>query len=216
MTKRLRSQALLSSLAAFACFVASWAVADGVVSWLSNKKIDFELTGTVRDETTNQAIEGAFVLASYREMKSGLAATTSKCVKTRGMYTGKDGKYRFPVERLDGRSPYEVSAIKTGYFRGRVEFPNNETWAKQGREAYSGRDLFLKVQDPAKPEYLFGFEDYFCDSARTRQDAAASIEFLKIELSETTRLGAKQRGIDAIRSMIQTLESLPAEQPPRK
>ena len=67
---------------------------------------------------TKQPIEGAYVVAIYREQVVSMAAMNSWCVKTRGMYTGKDGKFRFPVENLKGNSPLYAGAIKPGYYNG--------------------------------------------------------------------------------------------------
>lgn len=171
-------------------------------------KPDFELTGTVFDKTTNQPIEGAYVVALYFEQYAGMGAIGSRCVKTKGMYTGKDGKFHFPVEKLDGSSPGEVNAIKRGY---RSDFPIRpppDVWKKQGKEAYTGRDLPLVPQIPEKPEWWFGSGNEYCDQAKTRGDAAAGVEFLKIQLSEYVRLDAGEQGIRAVGRMIQRLESL--------
>jgi hypothetical protein len=173
------------------------------------RQIDFELTGTVLDSVTKQPIEGAYVFASYREDDGPPPSFKSWCARTRGMYTSKDGKYRFPVEKLGGQNPYITSAIKPGYFRGRTVYPEPEVVKKQDAKAYSGRDLYLIPQDPAKPDFHFGSGDEFCSHARTRDDAAAGVEFLRIELAEFIRLGAPAQGIDATRAIIERLEALP-------
>ena len=110
-------------------------------------KIDFEFTGTVYDAVTKQPIEGVYVFASYREP----VGVNSRCYKTRGMYTGKDGKYRFPIEKLDGYSPWFTSAIKPGYFFGSFDTPKRDVWNRQDASSYADRNLYLIPQDPAKP-----------------------------------------------------------------
>ncbi|MBL0142911.1 MAG: hypothetical protein IPP91_12620 [Betaproteobacteria bacterium] len=180
---------------------------------LSFGKPDFELTGTVYDTTTKQPIEGAYVVALYYKSIVGPAAMAIWCVKTRGMYTGKDGTFHFPVEKLDGDSPLSVNAIKPGYYSDRPVVPSPEVRKKQGREAYTGRDLPLILQNPAKPEFRFGSGDVFCNHAETKQDAAAGVEFLKIELAEFIQLGADEKTIQVTRRMIQRLESRPEVAP---
>jgi hypothetical protein len=175
------------------------------------KKIDYELTGAVYDAATKQPLEGAYVIAGYRVHVSGPAADTTWCVKTRGMYTGKDGKFHFQIEKLDTLSPMLASAIKPGYFRGRFVFPERDVWKKQDARAYAGHDIFLNPQDSAKPQFLYGSGDEYCHHAATLDDAAAGIEFMKIQLGELVRLGASPRGIDAVKKMIQDLESFPSQ-----
>lgn len=195
------------------------AIAGGVQasggSPLPYARIDFEYTGTVYDAATKQPIEGAYVVAIYREQVVSVAAMNSQCVKTRGMYTGKDGKFHFPVEDLRGNSPLYARAIKPGYFNGSDVFPPPEVWKKQGREAYTGRDVYLNLQVPGKPEFAFGTGEEYCTHAKTRGDAAAGLEFLKMELDEFNRLGADAQTIRATQKMIQRLESLPETAPER-
>lgn len=177
---------------------------------LSFGKPDFEFTGTVYDNVTKQPIEGAYVVAIYREQVVSMAAMNSWCVKTRGMYTAKDGKFRFPVENRKGNSPLHAGAIKPGYFNGPWEFPSEEVWKKQEKDAYSNRDIYLIPQDPKHPKFSYGTGEEYCHHARTREDAAAGAEFLKIQLLETEQFRASEQGKAAVRSMIDHLGRLPS------
>jgi hypothetical protein len=176
---------------------------------LSLGKPDFELTGRVYDEATKEPIEGAYVVALYYERISGPAALTQRCKRTKGMYTSKDGTFHFAVEKLDGLNPAVVTAIKPGYFSLWEILPPDDVWKKQGKEAYSGRDLPLQKQDPQKPSWQLGAVDVYCTGAEWREDVEAAIEFLKLELSEEQRLGARKQGLDALRRMIEELQSRP-------
>lgn len=187
---------LLSALL-FAGALAGCAVAGG--------KPNFEFTGTVYDAVTKQPIEGAYVFASYREP----VGVNSRCYKTRGMYTGKDGKYHFPIERLGGLSPFLTSAIKPGYYRGPWEPAKPEVWQRQDASSYADRNLYLNPQDPAKPNLHIGSGEEYCFGARTREDAAAGSAFLKIEIEERRRYGASPEVIEAMQSMIDHLERKP-------
>lgn len=201
---------LLVATCATATLVAGW-------PWDREKKIDFELTGQVLDNDTKQPLEGAFAIAIYKEIKSGFAATANYCVKTKGMYTGKDGKFHFPVEKLDGNSPYWVSAIKPDYYYVISDIAPPKIHYEQGVAAYTGRHVYLAKQDPTNPKNSGAGDDIVCYRAASREDVAASIEFLKIGLAEIEKKyhgPLKQQIMEAKRSMIQTLEALPLKSSP--
>ena len=165
-------------------------------------KPDFDFTGTVYDAVTKQPIEGAYVFASYREP----VGVNSRCYKTRGMYTGKDGKYHFPIDSLDGYSPWFTSAIKPGYYFGSFDTPSRDVWQRQDASSYADRNLYLIPQDPAKPNLRIGSGEEFCYGARTREDAAAGAVFLRIEIDEERKYGATPEVIAAMQRMIDRLE----------
>lgn len=177
----------------------------------ASKKIDFELTGTVIDADTKLPIEGAYVVATYKTLKSDMAATKSSCLKTKGMYTAADGRYHFPVEKLDGRSPFATNAIKQGYVLKDRQLPDPLVWKKQDAPAYRGRDIYLVKQDPSDPRWRFSDNQEVCEEASTREAAAAGVQFLKIDLSERKRYGSRDQGIPALERMIQRLSELPSE-----
>jgi hypothetical protein len=137
------------------------------------------------------------------------------------MYTGKDGRYHFPVEKLDGLSPRSTNAIKSGYFLKNYTLPESEVWQRQDAVTYAGRDIYLKKQaaiDPnwrklasEEPNFHYGNGEQFCTWARTREAAAAGAEFIRIELGEHIKYGAGEGGIRATKSMLQQLLDLPTE-----
>ena len=174
------------------------------------RRIDFELTGTVRDKETKQPIEGAYVVAIYLIRESGFVASALNCKKTKGAYTDKDGKYRLPVEKLDGLSPQDVTAIKPGYYGTDREIPNIEQRRAQNADTYSNRDHYLIKQNPDKPEFRFGFSLLGCTFAESREDVAASIQFKKIELAEVKRLAGENWLIENVSRGIARLEALPS------
>ena len=174
------------------------------------RRIDFELTGTVRDKETKEPLEGAYVVAVYLIRESGLAASALNCKKTKGAYTDKDGKYHLPVEKLDGLSPHDVTAIKPGYYGTDREIPNIEQRRAQNADTYSNRDHYLIKQNPDKPEFRFGFSLLGCTFAESREDVAASIQFKKIELAEVKRLAGENWLIENVSRGIARLESFPS------
>jgi hypothetical protein len=166
-------------------------------------KIDFEYTGQVLDADTKAPIEGAYVLAIYERVDSGLAATVYYCVKTKGMLTGKDGKFNFPVEKRDNLSPVNAVAIKADYFFKSSVVAEFAVQDKQNKETYSNRHIYLKKQDPADLKFDYGYTT--CKRPESREAVAANIEFLKIERTEMSRIASK---FDWFPSYIKTSDSM--------
>ena len=175
-------------------------------------KPNFELVGTVLDADTKQPIEGAYVVATYKALRTSSTGVASYCIKTAGMYTGPDGKYHFEIDKLDGRSPYTTNAIKTDYFWVFTKNPKGYVFEKQNADAYSGRDIFLKKQDPANADFRLSNGEEVCYDAPTREAARAGADFLKYELQEETKYGASKQGREATERQIRRLESLPEAQ----
>ena len=204
--------ALLAVLCATATLAVCW-------PW-DDKKLDFELTGRVLDNETKQPLEGAFVIAIYKEIKSGFAATANYCVKTRGMYTGKDGKFHFPIEKLNGNSPYWVSAIRPDYYYVTSEIAPPKIHQAQGLAAYTNRDVYLAKQDPAKwNDKIRPGDDIFCNNAGSREDVAASIVFYKIWLDEIRKNfhdPLRKQIMDSLQRSIGELETFSPGPEPRR
>jgi hypothetical protein len=95
----------------------------------SDGGIGFEFTGRVLYEDTKEPIEGACVLAVYEKVDLGWAGASRNCIKTKGMTTGKDGKFNFPIDKLDGNSPFQAFAIKPDHF-----FEDRNIEAKDAKE----------------------------------------------------------------------------------
>jgi hypothetical protein len=170
-----------------------------------------ELTGLVLDTETKRPLEGAYVIAIYEENLRNEAISVHRCVKLKGMFTGPDGRFHFPVEKLDGESPSAAVAIKPDYYLDRLGGePDPEAWKRQTGESYHGRLVYLKKQDPSKPELLnFTVGTAACDHARKRDDVAAGVQYLSIAQGELKKYGAKQERIDGLASIIRDLEALP-------
>ena len=181
----------------FACYASG--------SLFGQAKIDFEFTGQVLDFDTKEPIEGAYALAVYEKVDFGFAASARYCVKTKGMTTGKDGRFHFPIDKLDGNSPVEVVAIKGDYYFRRKETVSPESWKKQNKETYSNRNVYLKKQDPAKPSYQYGASQ--CGRPESREAAEANIRFFEIELDELDKYGVSKSGRESQVRMIKSMKS---------
>ncbi len=164
-----------------------------------------DLASSVIDVDTGKPIEGAYVLAIYNETGSTPFGHSGKwCVKTKGMYTSKDGAFRFPAE--NAHQP-EVHVIKPDYFwTYNTKGPAKMEWTLTGQRVVHDPHLYLKRQDPDKPEWNLGGKE--CERPRSKEDAVANVDFLRIKLSELAKQADQVRA-DNIRRMIQRLESVP-------
>jgi hypothetical protein len=155
----------------------------------SDGTVNFEFTGRVLDKDTNEPVEGAYVLAVYEKVDLGFAASARYCVKTKGMMSDKEGKFHFPIDKLDGNSPHQVFAIKPDYYYRGGKQVSEESWKKQNKETYSNRDIYLRKQDAAKLNFQLGYGE--CSRPESRDAAEANIKFLEFERAELIRLGSQ-------------------------
>jgi hypothetical protein len=168
-----------------------------------------DITGLVLDKDTNQPIEGAYVIAIYEETAISMAGSGHWCIKTKGMTTGKDGRYNFPVEKLDNASPAGIQAIKPDYYLYSSLAPSAALQRAQSKATYTDRHVVLKRQDPAKPEYRWGTSETICTRAKSREDVDAAITFHKFVLEEQKRFNRPDWQLKNTQEIIQMLEKLP-------
>lgn len=173
--------------------------------WFGLRKPDFELTGQVLDFDTKQPIEGAYVLAVYQNISSAwFVGSSLYCVKTKGMYSDKDGYFHFPVEKLDRMSPGHVYAIKPDYFlQTQAQVPDND-FKVQNRAAYSSRHVYLKKQDPAKPEFLYRFD--YCSRPESIEAIQAALTYMDMTVKEETKYGKDIRSVNSTRSLMKSMQ----------
>jgi hypothetical protein len=178
-----------------------------------DRTIDFAFTGRVLDADTKAPIEGAFVLAVYEKVDLGMAGSARYCIKTKGMVTGKDGAFSFPIERLDNRSPGDVFAIKADYYLSHLEHIPIRVQQKTNKESNSNRNVYLKKQDPAKPEFRYGYGQ--CERPESRDAVEANIQFLLIERQElekrATAFDWYKAAIEISDSRIHQLQAAPTK-----
>jgi hypothetical protein len=201
-----KTKPLLLAIAALSLTMAASCelpAADGV--------INFELTGQVLIKDTNEPVEGAYVLAVYEKVELGGAGASRNCVKTKGMMSDKEGRFHFPVEKLDGNSPHMVYAIKPDHYFYLAAIPSDKVWKAQNKETYTNRHVYLKKQDPAKPDFQFGYGE--CARPESAQAAEANIQFLEFERAELIRLGSQfdwfKNSIETTDRRIKRLQSAP-------
>jgi hypothetical protein len=102
------------------------------------------------------------------------------------MYTGTDGRYRFPTE---GDGPPELKAIKPDYFEKKeLRWVTERHW--NGDRQVQSPDLFLQRQDPAAPERTMSF---VCDRPATQAYALANLEYLNISLTDAEKYDPDDR-----------------------
>jgi hypothetical protein len=156
-------------------------------------KAIIEAGGTVIDVTTMLPVEGAYVMNVYYESGAALFGHSGHwCVKTKGMYTGKDGKFHFPIAKS---SFLYVHAIKPDYFSTHNIGPQKMERLWYGVErVIEDPNLYLKPQDPAKPDF---------------QLDNANVVFEKIYHAEIIKYFPKFQLEDDFQKRIQRWESLP-------
>jgi hypothetical protein len=175
------------------------------------EKIDFEFTGTVFDKDTNQPLEGAYAIAIYKEIVAGAAGVASHCVRTKGMYTAKDGKFHFPVEKRDGYNPFDVEVIHPDYIAGGADIKPDAIHLRQGAEAYAERNAYMSKQDPSAPRIRGGSVE--CFYAKNKADVAATIEYLKIKKAVYKKYGIRKEILDSLDDTILRHDSLDGRSP---
>jgi hypothetical protein len=172
-------------------------------AWFDGTEPD--TAGTVIDLSTGKPAEGAYVLAAYRETGgTWFGHSGSWCVMTKGMYTGPDGKFRFPPVKS---SPAHLSVIKPDYVwtvdGADIKRP---LWDGKGKNPYTtDPNVYLKTQDPTRPDLNFGDEE--CERPRTQADVVANVEYLKLALAERIKYGAAIGQIETTRAILQSLQS---------
>jgi hypothetical protein len=119
------------------------------------------------------------------------------------MVSDKEGRFHFPVERLDSNSPRIVHAIKPDYFLQTWKLPQGKSVQEQNKETYSNWHVYLKKQDPAKPEFLYRFNR--CERPESSEAIEAAVQFTNIVISEQIKYGRDGKNrMDMLESMKQS------------
>jgi len=170
-----------------------------------------KLTGTVFDATTKLPLEGAYVVAMYEEWRANIGMSTHVCVKLKGMTTGPDGRFDFPVEKRDGESPSGAIAIKGGYYLDHLSgMPTAADMERQSPAAYANRDVYLAPQKPDSPKLAhYSMDNVLCRYAKSRADAEPGIQYMKIIVEEMRRYGADKQILSDMQHLISDLEGVP-------
>jgi ankyrin repeat protein len=169
-------------------------------------------SGTVIDSITGKPVAGAYVLAIY--MNGGavwFGHSSSWCENTLGVYTTADGKFSFPTRDSRGRWLGDVGAIKPDYKPVNLFEARDALKLKGENIADIEKNVFLAHQDPARPKLNFSSIETNCYRAKTRQDAAAAISFLRLALAEEEEYGASNQRLKSTWDSITMLNALPNE-----
>jgi hypothetical protein len=171
-------------------------------------------TGQVFDIDTKQPIEGAYVLAEYREGASNWAHSSSWCIATKGMTTGADGKFSFPALESNKQMPLFAYAIKPDYFYASRDIASSDSQHRANQDAFSNQNIYLKKQDKAKPEFQHGFNS--CGTRPESIDAVqAAKQFMEIELAEMVKFQLGNEFTETQKSRIATMLDIASKQTQR-
>jgi hypothetical protein len=157
--------------------------------------------GIVIDSKTGKPMEGAFVLAVYNESGGTLFGHSSSwCVRTKGVWTGPDGRFTFPKGKPNNPHLY---AVKEGY----VLNPYLESKPrKEGEKPAEFRQLHL---DRLGESRIDSSDFIICERPATRQDVEANITYLKLLYKESEHNPKGYLRRDTIESTLARFEALP-------
>jgi hypothetical protein len=162
-----------------------------------------DVTGIVIDSKTGNPMEGAFVLAVYNESGGTLFGHSSSwCVRTKGVWTGPDGRFTFPKGKPNNPHLY---AIKEGYILNpHRDAPPSPKEAEIKLADF--RYLYLDRQGESKFDRSRWIE---CERPTIRQDAEANATYLRL-LSKEARHRPNHGDMETlIQSVLNRLDSLP-------
>ena len=160
----------------------------------------------VIDSNTGKPMEGAFVLAVYNESGGTLFGHSSSwCVRTKGVWTGADGRFTFPKGKPNNPHLY---AVKEGYVLNSYREPSPR---REGEKPAEFRYLYLDRHGESK---IKSSQFIICERPSTRQDADANITYLKLLSKESEHMPNGDVRISAIKSMMDLFDALP-DVPPR-
>lgn len=157
-----------------------------------------DVTGTVYDMTSNKPLKGVYLLATYDIGSTVMFAhSSSSCIETRGMYTGSDGRFTFPV--LNSVRPL-IRAVAVDYVHVRSGFTIKQRF--YGNEKQTNDDKFMihrRLSD--RRSAVVG-----CERPRTREALAPNITYLEIMQESDDKYG-NLGSAAAISNLIESLQS---------
>jgi hypothetical protein len=167
-----------------------------------------EVTGIVIERGSGKPLEGVWVLVPYHEVRTDhILISKQDCVRTRGMMTGPDGKFHFPIEKGGVAGPLNVSGIAPGYYTYTVQLPSQDIVKSRDPKAYSNWTVLMEKQDPTHPKYVTNL-DAFCHWAKHPQDTEAADVYLEVELQEAKKYGSSPEHIEMLQRVISAHRSL--------
>ena len=169
-----------------------------------------EIVGQVVDSDTLEPIEGAYVMATYDLQH---VPYDYACARSLGVFSDKDGNYRFPIEKSDlypSGYPHQVFAAKSGYFYSAFATDRSVDSSAASWVIDTRTRVYLAKQDYLNPKRGFNTYHANCYQSRNRKDAVASVEFQKIELEELRKLGTRAAILDSTVERIRALQLLPS------
>jgi len=190
-----------------AAFVTALLAASYFINAYNNTPLFY--TGRVLDWKTREPIEGAYAMAVYEDVFTGdwMMGGKAYCVKTLGMFVGKDGAYRFPVDTKRWTGP-TVDSIHPDYWQRERDIPNPSVGDRAKQKTYTDRNTYLEKIDPQHPPDLsLRSSGTHCTRASTRADVEGAIQYLKVARERDRRLGARPAVLKSWDEEIQDLKN---------
>jgi hypothetical protein len=222
---RLRVAALLVGVAALNLLSPSREASAATAGNYSD--IDYDLSGVVTESDTHAPVEGAYVAITYRhpgDSPNPRYGRNGECIKVKGAYTDKKGRFRFEAEHLDGLVMQFVRATKRDHY---VSTVNSPAATRHEPVTASRSDLRIelvkrlplihgmgdpRVRDLDREYALVNSSPYALDCwrARTREDASQAIPFLRILQREAVKHRGDVEAFWDIERIVYLREAWPA------
>jgi hypothetical protein len=159
--------------------------------------LQFEVRGTVFNATTKKPMGGIFVVAAYYETKGGaFGPSSTKCVGTKGMNTGKDGVYNFP----SGNSGVlRIYATSIDHYQN-DEMAVAEKYSETGKGGRGSENIYMSPLNTKTVQELRLID---CDDG----DVSAYADYLRIILEAEKKYGDLPHRIDIATRMLESAQS---------
>ncbi len=181
-------------------FTALVLLIGGVIAVVAVEPAERTRSGQVIDFATKKPMANVYVLAEYsRGGSTPFGHSARWCFKTRGLRTGPDGTFSFPLEKDTSMRILATAPDSVDVFSPRIQ--SVSTWL--GEKRVDSPNVFMAKRGTGQDERL---DIISCGRPESIAAATANIEFLELILVETRKYESSGEAT-AIKNMIVLLKS---------